>query len=234
MPPVEGGGRYKVVPNKIGGSAHAPLPPWDTRQAMEQLARWLQSGTGDPVLDAAVAHAWLTHVHPFADGNGRMARLLANLALIQAHFPLFVSAIRRAVRLMEKPNYVQSKIRGELLVTIVQRRQAWKGIAEGLYLSLRNRAREVGWSAHLQGYPGIDEFELLEAAESKGSCWFVKLRDPRGLDRWVLWFSYETDELRDLTGRHGRRFPSVFFARRSRTRESGHPFRPLFSSWRGA
>lgn len=263
MPQAEGGGRYKTVPNMIGKSAHVPLPPWDTAQAMDELAGWLQAGTGEPVLDAAVVHAWLTHIHPFADGNGRMARLLANLALIQAHFPplllrsgtdrgqyldalaasddgdilplyhFFVDALRRVVKLMEKPNYVESKIRGELLTTVVQRRRLWKGVAEGLYLSLRNKAREAGWTAQLQGYPDLDDFELLEAGESEGSSWFVKLHDPRGVAQWLLWFGYGTDELRELTGRAGRRLPSVFFARRSKDPSVSRPFEPVFRSWGG-
>ena len=80
-----------------------------------------------------------------------MARLLANLALVQSHYPplllrstadrepyldalaasdeadilplydLFVGSLRRAVRVMERPNYVESKVRGELLATTAQR-----------------------------------------------------------------------------------------------------------------
>ncbi len=40
-----------------------------------------------PVLTAAHAHYRLVAVHPFADGNGRTARLLMNLLLIRAGFP---------------------------------------------------------------------------------------------------------------------------------------------------
>ena len=36
---------------------------------------------------AAVIHAWLAHIHPFHDGNGRIARLLASLVLIRGGLP---------------------------------------------------------------------------------------------------------------------------------------------------
>ena len=38
----------------------------------------------DPVLKAGVAHLWFVTIHPFDDGNGRIARALADMALAQA------------------------------------------------------------------------------------------------------------------------------------------------------
>jgi len=38
----------------------------------------------DPVLKAAVAHFWFVTIHPFEDGNGRIARAIADMALARA------------------------------------------------------------------------------------------------------------------------------------------------------
>src|SRR5690606_34126937 len=38
----------------------------------------------DPVLKAAVAHLWFVTIHPFDDGNGRIARAVAEMALARA------------------------------------------------------------------------------------------------------------------------------------------------------
>ena len=38
----------------------------------------------DPVLKAGVAHLWVVTIHPFEDGNGRIARAIADMALLQA------------------------------------------------------------------------------------------------------------------------------------------------------
>ena len=38
----------------------------------------------DPVLKAAIAHFWFVTIHPFEDGNGRIARAIADMALSQA------------------------------------------------------------------------------------------------------------------------------------------------------
>lgn len=62
-------GSYKSAPNEIGGSVHVPVAPWDAPRAMTEMAHWFEVGSGDTVLDAAVVHAWLTHIHPFDDGK---------------------------------------------------------------------------------------------------------------------------------------------------------------------
>jgi len=41
-----------------------------------------------PVIYAARLHAQLATVHPFIDGNGRTARLLMNLSLLQNGYPI--------------------------------------------------------------------------------------------------------------------------------------------------
>lgn len=81
------GGRYKVFVNRIEGSEHTPATPIDTPAAMAALVEWLACTTLAPLWRAAVTHAWLTHIHPFHDGNGRIARLLSNLVLIREGFP---------------------------------------------------------------------------------------------------------------------------------------------------
>lgn len=82
-------GRYKWYHVKIGGEdSHEPVWPIDTPDAMRALVDWLAKSGGLPAtLRAAIAHAWLTHIHPFEDGNGRLARILANIVLAQAGLP---------------------------------------------------------------------------------------------------------------------------------------------------
>lgn len=42
------------------------------------------SNASDPVLAAAIAHLWFVTIHPFDDGNGRIARAIADMALARA------------------------------------------------------------------------------------------------------------------------------------------------------
>jgi Fic family protein len=45
------------------------------------LTRFNASADIDPVLKAAMAHLWFVTIHPFDDGNGRIARAVAYMAL---------------------------------------------------------------------------------------------------------------------------------------------------------
>lgn len=81
-------GSYKTYPNAIEGSTHQTSTPVDTPLHMSQLADWLTLRRDDPgTLSAAVAHGWLAHIHPFADGNGRLSRILMNFLLMRAGLP---------------------------------------------------------------------------------------------------------------------------------------------------
>lgn len=54
----------------------------------EEMRRFLEWFNGDvttePVLKAAVAHLWFVTIHPFGDGNGRIARAIADMALARS------------------------------------------------------------------------------------------------------------------------------------------------------
>jgi Fic family protein len=52
---------------------------------MKHFIEWFnRSGGIDPVLKAAVAHLWFVTIHPFDDGNGRVARAIADMQLSRA------------------------------------------------------------------------------------------------------------------------------------------------------
>lgn len=52
---------------------------------MNQFLRWFNSeSTIDPIIKAAVAHLWFVTIHPFDDGNGRIARAITDMQLSRA------------------------------------------------------------------------------------------------------------------------------------------------------
>lgn len=54
-------------------------------QEMTIFLQWFnQETTLDPVLKAGVAHLWFVTIHPFDDGNGRIARAIADMVLAQS------------------------------------------------------------------------------------------------------------------------------------------------------
>ena len=80
-------GPMQVVSGPIGKErVHYQAPTADRLPA--EMARFLDwfNGTGpvDPVLKAALAHLWFVTIHPFDDGNGRIARAIADMALVRS------------------------------------------------------------------------------------------------------------------------------------------------------
>ena len=81
-------GEYKDTPNnptsRVTGEVHGYAAPIDVPAEMNRLVRELRSpvfAAAHPVLQAAWAHYAFVAVHPFADGNGRVARALASVFL---------------------------------------------------------------------------------------------------------------------------------------------------------
>ncbi len=88
----EWAGRYRNSNVIIGGADHAPPEAVEVPRLMQELINWLRRNRAalHPVELAAILHHRLVHVHPFFDGNGRTSRLMMNVVLMQAGFPLVV------------------------------------------------------------------------------------------------------------------------------------------------
>jgi len=83
-------GRFRQVPVMISGSKHTPPQPWQIDKLMEEYFLFYQQSAEElhPVILAAELHERLATIHPFIDGNGRTARLVMNLILLQAGYPI--------------------------------------------------------------------------------------------------------------------------------------------------
>jgi len=80
-------GPMRVVSGPIGAERVHFQAPDAVRvgHEMNQFVEWFESSPAlDPVLKAGVAHFWFVTIHPFDDGNGRIARAIADMALSQA------------------------------------------------------------------------------------------------------------------------------------------------------
>jgi Fic family protein len=80
-------GPMRVVSGPIGRErVHYQAPSAGRlRQEMTAFLKWFNGKTTmDPVLRAALAHLWFVTIHPFDDGNGRIARAIADMALARS------------------------------------------------------------------------------------------------------------------------------------------------------
>lgn len=85
-------GAWRTVRVFISGSRRALPPPGKVPALMKTFVEWMaqKEGTLHPVEFAALVHRNFVFIHPFVDGNGRVARLLMNLALLRAGWSLAI------------------------------------------------------------------------------------------------------------------------------------------------
>lgn len=97
-------GRYKSTPNHVKtstGEIFYFATPEETPAKMHDLLNWYKSNEGkmNPVVLAIEFHYRFIRIHPFDDGNGRMARLLMNLILMRNQMPPVI------IKTEDKENY---------------------------------------------------------------------------------------------------------------------------------
>jgi len=80
-------GAMQVVSGPMGRErVHFEAPAADRLQhEVSVFLDWFGAANGiDPVLKAGIAHFWFVTIHPFEDGNGRISRAIADMALARA------------------------------------------------------------------------------------------------------------------------------------------------------
>lgn len=95
----ERAGEYRKVPVFISGSQYAVAPVAEISKRMQQLVQWYarHEGRMHPVELAAELHKRFVYIHPFVDGNGRVARLLMNLSLMRNEYNIaLIPAVTRS------------------------------------------------------------------------------------------------------------------------------------------
>jgi len=96
-------GTYLLVDDSFGDKSrvyHAYSRPFEVPKLIIGLVDYIESCKPQCIDEAitmyAIAHLIFGQIHPFWDGNGRVARLIANLILLKAGFaPLVIPATRR-------------------------------------------------------------------------------------------------------------------------------------------
>lgn len=89
-------GTYRDRDVRIDGSSWVPPPASRVPEEMERVFHRFRAErtTTHPVERAALLHNRVARVHPFTDGNGRVARLLLNWALVKGKLPPVILEVR--------------------------------------------------------------------------------------------------------------------------------------------
>jgi Fic family protein len=119
----DAGGPMQVVSGPLGHERVHYQAPAATRLETEMSAflDWFNNDAGiDPVVKAALAHLWFVTLHPFEDGNGRIARALADMTLSRSdETPQRFYSMSAQIRQQRKAYYdvLEQTQKGDLDVT---------------------------------------------------------------------------------------------------------------------
>lgn len=124
-------GQYKTRPNSVitrYGTRFDYASPEETPSLMTDLVDWYNQAEAEgklsPVELAILFHFRYIRIHPFEDGNGRIARLMLNYILSRHGYPMVV------VRSRSKKDYLEALHQSDMIVG--------DGPFEGAHASLKN------------------------------------------------------------------------------------------------
>jgi Fic family protein len=116
-------GPMQVVSGPVGKErVHYEAPAADrVRDEMRKFVEWFEKDhSTDLVLKAGVAHLWFVTIHPFDDGNGRIARAIADMVLARSEdSPQRFYSMSAQIRQERKAYYeiLEATQKGELDIT---------------------------------------------------------------------------------------------------------------------
>ena len=105
-------GMYKTRPNSVltpSGEIFDYASPEETPSMMGDLVKWYNANEKKKTLSAielaALFHYRYIRIHPFEDGNGRIARLLVNYILLRHGYPMIV------IQTADRKNYIDALVK---------------------------------------------------------------------------------------------------------------------------
>ncbi|WP_377703735.1 Fic family protein [Pseudoduganella sp. UC29_71] len=187
-----GAGIFRRERVKISGANHTPPKTWEeVMKQMEDWQAWSKENHELPApIRAVVLHAWLTHVHPYIDGNGRLSRAIGNLELIRAGYPPII------IKKKERERYIQAlaesdeggdiraflelvfdRIEGSLigLELSAKKRQAYNPALERIHKQQEKQLKI--WETSVKLLASIVEHEVSKQLEAVNGTCIVKLFD---------------------------------------------------------
>jgi len=99
-------GSFRDDEVSIKGSEHNPPHFNDVDGYIDEMFMWLNRNAHKyhPLIMGSIIHHWMTWIHPFSDGNGRVGRLFLNFFLLQKGYPEVV------IKISDRDNYYKSLI----------------------------------------------------------------------------------------------------------------------------
>ena len=164
--------QHQVV---VAGRDEVVYTPPDSSQVpgmMAQLISFIRKSGLHPVLTASIAHFYLVYIHPFTDGNGRTARALSLMILLQAGFDVFRNFPISGLLAQERGKYYKAirnveQSSGDMTYFI-------DFCSDMLSRAVENTERHIRY--HLlteQKMKALESQDMLNERQMKGARWLL-------------------------------------------------------------
>jgi Fic family protein len=127
---ADNAGKYREVEVLITGSKYSFPKPKDIEKLMKKFEKGVKEYLKDehPVVAAAKIHKDFVNIHPFVDGNGRIARLIMNLILLQNKYNVtIIPSVLRAqyMQSLEKAHTDDTDFIILILKCLIESQREW-------------------------------------------------------------------------------------------------------------
>lgn len=183
----ETAGKYRTSGVRIAGATFEPPPSSKVRPMTVESLKWLRENPDEltPIELAAVFHHRFVTIHPFAEGNGRTARLLMNGVLFQYGYPFITN-----ITVKDRKKYLRNLSEADIgnisaFVNFIARHVEnaldiyLRAIEEPEILSLVEASK---CSPYSQEYLSLLARKGAIGAFKKGRKWYITKKD---LERYV-------------------------------------------------
>lgn len=93
----ESAGKYRNIQVFVTGSEEVLPLSEEVPPLMKKMFQWYTNSRHDPIIKGILLHWYFVKIHPFLDGNGRIARFLLNYELLRTEmFPVIIPIVRRS------------------------------------------------------------------------------------------------------------------------------------------
>lgn len=116
-------GKYRQKNVLISGTEHIPPKHFKIQELMSDMIEEYKKVWSDlhPVISASLLHGEFVKIHPFVDGNGRVARLLLNFELMRNGYPPIVIKKEQRLEYYEALDTAHTTMDYSLFIEIVKK-----------------------------------------------------------------------------------------------------------------
>ncbi len=113
-------GRIRTSGVRISGANFVPPNALKVSDYLTELIDWVNNSELDIIIKSAIFHHRFVWIHPFFDGNGRTARLVFNLLLMQSGFPPAIILKNDRKKYYDALNQANKKNYSKLVLLVIQ------------------------------------------------------------------------------------------------------------------